>query len=188
MKRKAMIGTVAVAAVAALCAAAVYASPYWVVRELKEAARERDVDALLEHVDAQALRRSVRLAMGFRVEEQLLDSTDEDRRPAGPAAAQAARALVDPLSDTLTSPTLLMSMLIQGRPSELLAPGMRVAPLTSVAQASELALAQWDATIQYVDWSTVLVGSKRTPNAGDFVLKRAGLVDWKLSGFRMPGQ
>ena len=188
MKRKALTVTIAAIVALGLFGAAVYASPYWAVRELKEAARERDVDALLEHVDTNALRRNVRLAMGFKLQEQFIAPHDLDAKPAGPGASEAARALVDPMSDALTSPPLLMSMLIQGKPSDLMG-GLQMAPLGTVAQAGEKAVGgHWDAAIEYVDWSTVLVASKSTPHAGNFILKRAGLMDWKLSGFRMPNQ
>ena len=126
--------------------------------------------------------------MGFRLNEAMTDAADEDRVPSAAGAIDAATALVDPLTEALTSPTLLMAMLIQGRPSELMGRNVLSGPPMSVKQAGELARNDWSAELRYVDWSTVLVHSKDAPTSGDFILKRSGLVDWRLTGFQMPDQ
>ena len=59
MTRKLIFGAALGAlVVVAAVAAVLYASPYWAVYQLKKAAQERDVDALLAHVDERALRLS----------------------------------------------------------------------------------------------------------------------------------
>ncbi|MGR4869833.1 DUF2939 domain-containing protein [Variovorax sp. LARHSF232] len=165
-----------------LVAAGIYASPYWSVHQMKEAARERDVDALLARVDQSALRQSVRLSLGFKLSEALHDAQAESGKAQAEGARAQAAAQVDPLTEALTSPPLLIAMLIEGRPSRALG-GIGRLPASGDAD-----LGEWEAQLRYVDSATVQVRSSQAPQAGGFILRRSGLIDWKLSGLLLPGQ
>jgi hypothetical protein len=166
-------------------AAAFYASPYWSVHQLKQAARERDVDALLEHVDQKALRQSVRLALGFQLAESIQGSAGEGARPMTRDSREsrdiALNTTLDPMTEMLSSPTLLMAMLLEGHPSRALSRG--APPLLILP---ETVPGDWPAEIRYLDRSTVEVRPKGGPDGGAFVLRRSGIVDWRLSGLRPP--
>ncbi len=164
-----------------LVAAGIYASPYWAVHQMKEAARERNVDALLARVDQSALRQSVRLALGFQLSETLHEAQAESGKALAQGALPQAAAQLDPLTAALTSPPLLIAMLIEGRPSRALG-GLGRLPASGDAD-----LGEWEAQLRYVDSATVQVRSRQTPQAGGFILRRSGLIDWKLSGLLLPG-
>lgn len=168
-----------------LVAAGIYASPYWSVHQMKEAARERDVDALLARVDQSALRQSVRLSLGFKLGEALHGAQAESGKAQAEGARAQAAAQVDPLTETLTSPPLLIAMLIEGRPSRALT-GSGFAGVQPPS-ASDEGLGEWETRLRYVDSATVHVRSDKAPQAGGFILRRTGLVDWKLSGLLLPG-
>jgi hypothetical protein len=169
-------------------AAGLYAAPYWSMNRLKEAARERDIDALLAGVDQKALRQSVRLSLGFRFGESMQEAQAESGKPAADGARAISASQVDPLTERLTSPPLLIAMLLEGRPSQALLGGGFATPRLSAAQAGDADLGHWKTELRYLDSATVQVRSKEAPQQGGFILRRSGMVDWKLSGLLMPGQ
>lgn len=155
----------AMALVVLVLAAAYYGAPYWTVHELKQAARDRDADALLVHVDQAALRKSVQLALGFSLAPS----------PASPESQATARSMLEAMPELLSSPTSLMAMLLQGHPSRVLDPEAAFVPVLP-----EAADGDWPVELRYVGRSTVEVRAKGA-TGGAFILRRAGLFRWKWS-------
>jgi hypothetical protein len=185
MKRRHILGIAGGALVAALIAGALYASPYWAVHEIREAANDRDIDALASFVDAAALRDSVAQALGLQVGTVADPSAEGQRRPDAAQQALAADWLGQ-LGESMASPPVLMGMLIEGRLSRVLV-GDVTAGLARPRTQQDPQADLWDASVRYRDWSTVVVRAKDAPDLGGFVFKRAGLFGWKLSGFDLPG-
>ena len=186
-KRSIILLTASMAAIVLAAAGAIFGAPYWSMHQLKTAAQERDVDALMARVDLNALRQSVRLSMGFRFSEALHEARAEGGKPLAEGARAAMAAQVDPLTETLVSPPLLIAMLIEGRPSRALTGAGPAGVQLAVAQAGALAARDgWHAQLHRVDSATVQVRARESPQAGGFVLKRTGLLDWKLSGLLLP--
>lgn len=182
--RLGLAASLTVAVLACLAGAAYYASPYWAVHRLKQAAQERDVDAVMAQVDQQALERSVRQALGLQLNVALYGGRTEGARTLPDGAPEAAAARMDAVSRTFAEPTAVMSMLIQGYPSSAIT---GVAALSrarlSAIEAGEGEGGGWKAQVRYIDRRTVEVRSERMPGAGAFVLSRSGWWNWKLSGF-----
>ena len=159
------VALAAAALVAIVLVGAYYGAPYWTVHELKQAARDRDADALLAHVDQAALRKSMQLALGFSLAQ-----------PQGsPASQPAARPMLDAMPELLSAPTSLMAMLLQGHPSRVLDPDAVFMPILP-----EAAEGDWTVELRHVGRSTVEVRAKGS-TGGAFILRRAGLFRWKWS-------
>jgi len=184
MKRKNLaIGAITVIVMAVAAGGVVYASPYWAIHVMKQAAIDRDVDELMARVDEPALRKSVQLALGFRLGEMLQENRGEGTRKPLPEEAQRnVASQAEPMVDALTSSTLLIAMIREGRPSQAL--GRFAAPSRPSADTSP---AGWSTEPRYLDSSTVEVHPKGAADAGAFVLRRSGILGWKLSGLRWPG-
>jgi len=177
----------AVAGVAVLVAGAYFGSPYWTVHQIRKAAQARDVDALMARVDQPALQRSVRLAMGFRLAEVLSGGARADSRPRLAEGATAiASAQAEPLVSLLSSPTLLFSMLIEGYPSQALTGQVSLPAAWQTAAQGGKAAGDWDARLNRVDASTIVLESRQSPGRGGFILRRSGWLKWKLSGLQLP--
>jgi hypothetical protein len=170
-----IVGTLALVLLGAALAAAYWAAPYWTVRELKQAARDRDADALLAHVDQDALRKSVELALGFNLAERQAEQAQRNAKPVSREAQAQANSMMSNLPDLLASPTALMSMLLQGHPSRALDPYGVYVPMLP-----EAATGDWPVELRYVGHSIVEVRAKGATGSA-FILRRNGLFDWKWS-------
>ena len=170
-----IVGALALGLLGAALAAAYWAAPYWTVRELKQAARDRDTDALLAHVDQGALRKSMELALGFSLADRQAEQAQRNPKAASPAAQEQVRSLVGGMPELLSSPTSLMSMLLQGHPSRALDPYGVYVPMLP-----EAATGDWPVELRYVGHSIVEVRAKGATGSA-FILRRNGLFDWKWS-------
>ena len=181
--RPGLAAVLAVAVLACVAGAADYASPYWALHRLKQAALDRDVDAVMARVDQEAFERSIRQALGMRLSEAMYGARAEAPRTLPEGAQELAAARMDSLSHTFAESTAVMAMLIQGYPSSAVSgtAALSRARLSAV-EASEGEGGDWKAQLRYVDRHTVEVRSASMPGAGAFVLSRAGWWGWKLSG------
>lgn len=168
-KKPALIGT---AILAALLAAAVYASPHWQLYRMRAAVEARDVQALAQYVDFPRLRESVKLQLMRRLGAD--DGPAQSRK--NPFAALGQRmvlAVVDPVVDAAVSPAGVAAMLDAG--------DIRVRPLEPAAPADARPREKVNYDLSYRSWEQVVV--QRADGGGvAFLLDRQGLWRWKLAG------
>jgi len=157
-----------------------FASPYLTLQQMRQAAQAQDAQSLSEHVDWPSLRDSLKTGVQARLAQQDLNPQGQPSRAAVWGAAVAG-ALLGPMVDRLITPESL-SRLLQGQ-------GPGAAALASAQAASEPAA-------QALEWSSHFEGinrfvfSVRKPGADEepihLVLRREGLVSWKLAELRLP--
>jgi hypothetical protein len=166
---------------ALLAGIAVYASPYFTVHQLREAARERDAQALVAHVDFPALRQSLKLS----VQDRLAGRERNERGDPTPAAAMGAAvaaALLGPMVDVLITPETL-GRILQGE-SPLGLPGGREPPTDSQEGRPRLLTEMgYESPGRFV-FSLRREGDDEEPIA--LVLHRQGLIGWRLAEMRLP--
>ena len=176
MRRKALlIGAVALAAVGLF-----YATPYLAVQQMRAAAEARDAARLASYVDFPALRASLKSG----VQARLAGSERNERGDPTPASAMGAAvagALLGPLVDVLITPEAL-GRILQGQQ-----------PASAVVRIGEGEAAEaeprlhtemgYESPSRFV-FSVRKQGDDEEPV--DLVLRREGLLQWKLAELRLP--
>ncbi|MFN3809653.1 MAG: DUF2939 domain-containing protein [Roseateles asaccharophilus] len=171
----------ALLALALVAGLALYATPYLTVHQLREAARERDAQALAAHVDFPALRQHLKLS----VQDRLAGRERNERGDPTPAAAMGAAvaaALLGPMVDVLITPETL-GRILQGE-SPLGLPGGREPPTYSQEGRPRLLTEMgYESPGRFV-FSLRREGDGEEPIA--LVLHRQGLIGWRLAEMRLP--
>lgn len=107
----------------AIVAAAVtsYASPYWTLREMRNAIAEKDADAFSSHVDFPALRESVRAQVMIAMQARLGTPEMKGNALAG-LGMLLGMALINQVIDTIVTPAGVMTLMAEGtsKPLDLL--------------------------------------------------------------------
>lgn len=163
MKRKA-VGVGAVV----LAVAALYATPFVALHQMRAAARAHDAVALAAWIDFPAVRDS--LKSGLR--GSLIGGP---ATPANVRGAEVAGALLGPLVDALITPESL-GRVLQGQP-----PAQAALPVDTAA-------AQVETRMGYESPSRFVFAIKRQGSDDDpveLVLQRDGLWGWKLTALRL---
>lgn len=163
MKRKSVLAGAVVLAVAAL-----YATPFVALHQMREAARAHDAEALAAWIDFPAVRGS--LKSGLRA--KLIGG---DASPANVMGAEVAGALLGPMVDALITPASL-GRVLQGQP-----PAQAALPVD--AAPSEV-----DTRMGYESPNRFVVAIKPQGSDDDpveLVLSREGLWRWKLTALRL---
>lgn len=168
--------TRALAAGALLVVAATsFASPWWTLHRLRDAAARHDADAVSAQVDFPALRDSVK--------GQLLASISRDvdradgNNPFAEIGRKFAMAVANPLIDAVVSPAGVAAMVEHGKVSIA-----KPAP-ESEAPGAEPAREKPHAALHYLGWDRFAVTAQ---DGGSFIFRRDGLWSWKLAGIAMP--
>jgi hypothetical protein len=134
-------------AVAALAVTS-YASPYWTLRQMRNAIVDKDADAFSSHVDFPALRESVRAQVMVAMQAKLGVPETKGNALAG-LGMLLGMALMNQIIDTIVTPSGVMALMAEGtaRPLDLIpgrttpAPGASAPPTQPKpsARASETA-------------------------------------------------
>lgn len=165
---------------AVLLAAGLYATPYLTVHQMREAARQRDGERLASYVDFPAVRASLKTEVQAKLAG--LDRNERgDPTPASAMGAAVAGALLGPMVDALITPEAVGRML-QGQPP--LSAMTRVGDREPGESASKL-----DTTMGYESAGRFVFSVKRRgadEDPVDLVLRREGLLRWKLAELRLP--
>jgi hypothetical protein len=173
-------------AIAALVAAYWYESPYVAIHQIQRAAQAHDVDAFNEHVDYAALRESLK---GQAAALMGIDLGKPDKNPLATLGTMLAMALSDRMVDALVRPELVMQAMKTGRLKDSAAP--EPAPAAGASTPSPSATAerrpQWHLERKSLDMVVADPSSDGDDKAGiQFVFRRHGFADWKLSEIRLP--
>jgi hypothetical protein len=175
MKTKFVVVTLLV-----LLAAGGLAMPYLTVNEMREAARERDAQALSAHIDFPSVRQGFKDQFKAVVDSKLgPQSSDNVLAKIG---AGLATALVDGVIDFMVTPEGIQRLMSGEKPYEDDEPEARAGsrgdedgPFAKVSRRYE-SLNRFVATVKTDDGDPI-----------DFVLQRRGLT-WKLAEIRLPLQ
>jgi hypothetical protein len=189
----------AVLAVVVLAAALgyIYASPYLALDRMKRAADARDAQTVNEYVDFPLLRESLKQQVG-----ELLTRRIDLRHSGNPLAllgAMVGAALVGPLVDSYATPDGVAAILNGIAPSA--DPGAKPQPPVAPAAGGAAPVSPIPAagpqetpkppqtTAGYRSFDTFVVNYQH--GAGDArysaILRRYGLVSWKLVGVELDG-
>jgi hypothetical protein len=155
---------------AALAAAGLYATPFFALHQIREAARAQDAQALAAYVDFPAVRESLKTGLRAHL-------IGVEPGPAQVLGADVAGALLGPMIDTLITPESLIRML-QGQP-----PGAAAASASGPATPQPV-----DTRMGYESPSRFVFAIKPKGSDDDpveLVLHREGLWGWKLAGLRI---
>ncbi|QPF76177.1 DUF2939 domain-containing protein [Roseateles sp. DAIF2] len=166
-------------ALVALAAAGLYATPYLTVQQMRAAAKERDGERLASYVDFPAVRASLKTEVQAKLAG--LDRNERgDPTPAAAMGAAVAGALLGPMVDALITPEAL-GRILQGQ--------QPVSAMTRVGERPAEAPERLETAMGYESPSR-FVFSVRRQGAGeepvDLVLRREGLLQWKLAELRLP--
>jgi hypothetical protein len=152
----------------------VYFTPHLALRSMRSAAEAGDGAALSGYVDFPAVRESLKTTVNGKV-ASVAQGTNS---PLALFGAAFASALVSPMIDAFVTPESLALILNGVKPE----PGGSV----RVALPAEKDV---ETTERYGDLSTFLVTVKTKGSTGEpigLVLRRSGLVFWKLSALTFP--
>ena len=163
MKRKLVLAGAAVLAVAAL-----YATPFVALHQMREAARAHDAVALAAWIDFPAVRDS--LKSGLRA--KLIGGA---ATPANVMGAEVAGALLGPMVDALITPAS-QGRVLQGQP-----PAQAALPIDTEPAQVETRMG-YESPNRFV-FAIKPQGSDDDPV--ELVLSREGLWRWKLTALRL---
>ena len=121
MKRRSQAILIGLAVVALVATS--YASPYWTLREMRNAIAEKDADAFSSHVDFPALRESVRAQVMIAMQARLGTPEMKSNALAG-LGMLLGMALINQVIDTIVTPAGVMTLMAEGTAKPLdLIPG-----------------------------------------------------------------
>ena len=167
--RRSWLIIAAILALAAVAAGWWYGSPWWTLREMKEAAEARDAARLSRHIDYPALREDVKADV-----RQMIAAQSQEAGNQGQALGSAfAMTLAGPLIDAMLTPQGVQAMFAVPRQKTGSAPQ----PQASV-QAAELPIVEREGLNRF------RVRDK-DPRKGGMIFERRGL-GWKLVGLDLP--
>lgn len=186
MRRSTLIFWIVVAILAV--AGAYYASPYWTVRQLREAAEARDADRMSDFVDFPSLRESIKAELQASVVMPMLNDPKMKDNPFAGLGAMLAGAMLGPMIDSMISPAGLAAMLKQGppsKPSEVMSKPPAVDGAAPARGAVDEAVRS-----TYSGLNRFVVAYARPDEPIDrapaLIFRRDGLFSWKLSKVRLP--
>jgi len=154
-----------------------YASPLWTLREMREAARDRDAAKLSAYVDYPALRADLKEDLRRYVTSQTALLGDADGR--GGFAAQLAGAFVSPVVDAAVTPEGISTMFAaqSAQPSNSRGDAQRRGVPMPVS-APEQPIIDREGIDSFKAYG-------KDPRKGALVFHRSGL-GWKLVGVDLP--
>ena len=156
-------------------AATSFASPWWTLHTLRDAAARHDGAAVAEKVDFPALRASVKEQMQASLKRDM--GNGDGGSPFAAAGTGLAMALVNPLVDAVVSPDAVAAMIQHGKVS--------VGKAHPEPEAADPAPQQDKPrhALHYRGWDRFAVTGD---DGGSFVFRRDGLWSWKLAGIELP--
>lgn len=158
-----------------------YASPFWTLKAMRDAAEARDAEALAAHVDFPALRADLKSDLSAAMMAEMARARATEDMSARPDALGAlglalGLAMLDPLIEGMVSPAGLQ-MMFAGNPAA--ASSATPAPLREVSASGEV-------TVTRNGLSEFRVSGKGDDPAA-LVFRRDGL-GWRLVGIDLPPQ
>lgn len=164
-----------------LFGAAVFVSPYWVLRDMRAAVQSRDAARLSEHVDFPSLRDDLKSQLTLKM-MHAAGQTGEGHAASGLASALVL-GLVDRAVDAMVSPAGIQMMF--EREQVRIKPGSGEPPTGSSAPSDEEQRPRRDFKLSYDSWNQVRIHDA-DGSPGAFILRRHGLFNWKLAAMILP--
>ncbi len=165
-------GLAAFGLIAALAIAWYFMSPWYTLKQMRDAAQANDADALAAYVDFPALREDMKseIMAQFAVEAQ------KDKSGVGGLGTAMATAMIGPMIDGLVSPAGLRAAFIANRNREATQhPTSKATGAFDVSDKVEIERRSFD---------EFAVRNKSRPD-GKMIFKRHGF-GWRLSGVNLP--
>ncbi|MDN3918999.1 DUF2939 domain-containing protein [Roseateles violae] len=159
-----------------------YLSPYLALREMRSAAAAQDAQKLAGYVDVEAVRESLKRGLRGRLLGTRTEAVEaEPPTPARAMGAAVAAALLGPMVDAAITPASLARVLQGQRP----AAAAVALPASEPAPTDEELLTEmgYESPNRFVV-SVRKRGADEEPV--DLVLRRDGVVSWKLAELRLP--
>jgi hypothetical protein len=167
---------ISIAALFAVFSVWFFFTPYLAVNSMKSAAEARDAAKLASHVDFPALKESLKATFNARLAAEVAKGKQGNAFPA--LGAAMAAAFINPMIDALVTPESLAMMMKGEKPQS----GKDGAPPRESDPGT-------DTSMSYEGFNRFVVAVRKKGEAGEpvaFVLKRDGLLSWKLSAIRLP--
>lgn len=166
-----IIGVVGVLVVICIAGA-----PYFTVHQIKAAAKNREGEALCEHIDFPSVRQSLKEQMNSMFIKEMSNDKMKDN-PFAALGVAFAGVMVDKMVEAYVTPAGITQLMVGEKPQT----EGGVEPRSSTAKEPLS-----DATMSYESLNKFVVTVKgNTGEEGKFVLRRRGL-SWKLTEIVMP--
>ena len=167
--------TLAAAVAVIAIGAAIWASPYYALHQMKTALDARDAAALAEHVDFPALRDNIKSQLAATMSRSLGALAGSDN-PFAAMGAAVTNAMLGKMVDAMVSPAGVQALVSKSALS-------RQAPAGQVAGGSHDGTAgKARYAAGYGGWDRFVIRpAADSDDAGALVLRRHGLWSWKLS-------
>lgn len=153
----------------------VYASPYLALRSIAKAVENKDTATVSEHVDFPALREDLKGKLLLRMQGEL-NKPEMAGNPFAGLGQMLAMGMVNQMVETFISPSGVMLMLENGRPT--------IKPTVGGSPQSDGSVKRLDFKLRYNGWSKVYV--QPAGKDGGFIFRRDGLLGWKLVAVDIP--
>lgn len=170
-----------VALIALFLAGYVVAAPYITVYQIRQAAKERDADALERHIDFQSVRESLKAQMNAKIMADAKTTMKDN--PFAAFGVALAGAMVESMVTSFVTPAGLAQMMKGDKPVVAGGAGGESAP--SAGSSSREPFEGADMGYQGLSRFVVTVPSDKGGDPARFILKRSG-VSWLLSDVRLP--
>ncbi len=163
-----------------------YASPWWTLRAIREAARDRDSAALSAYVDYEALRTDLK---GDLRRSMMAEMGKQPENPFASIGVAIATGLIDPIVEAAVSPAGVEAMFAGQRAEEQADAAASATPGTAPAPSKMPSLAGaapgYDPVIERVSLDEFRVLGEDKDSA--LIFRRHGL-GWKLSAVDLPAR
>lgn len=158
----------------ALLAGWYFASPYFVVHQMRSAAQDRDAESLSEHVDFPALKENLKASLSARMMAEAAKTPGDKFAAAGSALAMT---MMGPMIDAMITPQAVAMMMQGERPS----------PANDSQQSATQREPNVSSSYKGLNTFAITVSEPDESN-GEFklIFKRHGLFTWKLTSAEFP--
>lgn len=180
-----------------------FASPYVVLQQLKTAVDEKDAQTIIDHIDFEGLKSSVKSQLNAELQKQLPQMNLSEQNPqsfddsAQLMGAMLAGAMINGIVDNVVSPNSIETLINTKDLGVNLNQAMKNLPQIAQNHAQQQTPPADNAAAHNDDWQIdtayrsmnefgVTLQRKDSKKAATVVLSRDGLFDWKISGVELP--
>ncbi len=163
----------------ALAASLVYASPYYAVYQMKQAAQTHDAQTLNEYVDYPVLRQNLKTTINQKMQQILQENKDQDLLSV--MAKGIANKLSDMMIDAMVTPEGLTAMINGRKPDAATAESKKTATeKPKENQASDAPRINYH--YRGLNNFSVVVSDATGKQTANLIFQRHGVMSWKLNG------
>ena len=148
-----------------------FASPWYTLKQMRDAAQANDADAMSAYIDYPAVREDLKA----EIMAQVMAEAEKDKSDFGALGVGLASAMLGPMIDGFVSPAGLRAAFVANRNKQAAQPQQKAAGALNLTD---------DVEIERRSFDEFAVGNKSHPD-GQMIFKRHGL-GWKLSGVDLP--